>query len=106
MIEAVIVYVEKKIDLQACGSKKIRTGTLLEKKFWKNGKWSQETHKNLRISPDRRDKEEREIPGTWKEVQHRKKGIRLVIEELKQGLYTKTAKLKRYMERVNWSEPV
>ena len=31
----------------------------------------------------------------------KKKGIRTVTEELKQGLHAKTAKLKRYEERVN-----
>ena len=31
----------------------------------------------------------------------KKKGIRTVIEQLKQRLHAKTAKLKRYEERVN-----
>ena len=53
-----------------------------EKEELKNDKWSQKTHKYLRTSPERRDKEEREISGTWKIVLH--KGIRTAIKELKQ----------------------
>ena len=51
------------------------------------------------MSPERRDKKERKISGTRKRALHR--GIRTVIEELKQQLHAKTAKLKRYDERMN-----
>ena len=63
LIKAVIAYVGKMI--------------LIKIKWWtsgpggqglKNDKWSQETHKHFRTSPERRDKKGKKISGTWKEV--------------------------------------
>ena len=96
----------------------------------KNNKRSQEIHKHLRTSPGRRDKYEEKYKGKYEELERKyniiitiiiiiiinlffvdveivtnkiikKKGIRTVIEELKQRLHSKTVKLKRYEKRVN-----
>ena len=94
----------------------------------KNNKRSQEIHKHLRTSPERKDKYEEKYKGKYEELERKyniiiitiiiinlffvdveivankiikKKGIRTVTEELKQRLHSKTVKLKRYEKRVN-----
>ena len=52
------------------------------------------------MSPERRDKEEK-YEELERKYNIKKKGIRTVIEELKQRLHVKTEKLKRYEERIN-----
>ena len=52
------------------------------------------------MSPERRDKEEK-YEELERKYNIKKKGIRTVIEELKQRLHVKTEKLKRYVERIN-----
>ena len=102
MIKAVIVYVGKKIGLKACGSKNKKES----EPWWKRRikKSINKVRKHINIL-ERHQRGEIRRKEKYEELERKynikKKGIRTVIEELKQQLHAKTAKLKRYEERVN-----
>ena len=102
MIKAVIVYAEKKIDLKACGSKNKKEWEPWWKRGIKKSINKVRQHINILERHQRGEimrKEKNEELGRKYNI--KRKGIRTVIEELKQRLHAKTAKLKRYEERVN-----
>ena len=102
MIKAVIVYVEKKIDLKDCGSKTKKES----EPWWKRRikKSINKVRKHINIL-ERHQRREIKRKGKYEELERKynikKKGIRTVKEELTQRLHAKTAKLKRNEERVN-----
>ena len=102
LIKAVIVYVGKKIGLKACGSKNKKES----EPWWKRRikKSINKVRKHINIL-ERHQRGEIRRKEKYEELERKynikKKGIRTVIEELKQQLHAKTAKLKRYEERVN-----
>ena len=102
MIKAVIVYVEKKIGLTACRSKNKKESEPWWKRRIKKSINKVRKHINI-LECHQRGKIRRK--EKYEELERKynikKKGIRTVIEELKQRLHAKAAKLKRYEERVN-----
>ena len=68
LMKAVIVYVGKRFALKFVEVKIKTKRNPGGKDRLKNDKWSLETHKHLGMSPQRKDKEERKIWGTLKEV--------------------------------------
>ena len=102
LIKAVIVYVGKKIGLKACGSKNKKESEPWWKRRIKKSINKVRKHINIlerhQIGEIKRKEKYEELERKYN---IKKKGIRTVIEELKQQLHAKTAKLKRYEERVN-----
>ena len=102
MIKAVIVYEGKKIGLKACGSKNKNESEPWWKRRIKESINKVRQHINIL---ERHQREEIKRKEKYEELERKyninKKGIRTVIEELKQRLHANTAKLKRYEETVN-----
>ena len=99
LIKAVIVFVGKKIYLKACGSKNKKES----KTWWKRGikKMINEVRKHINILERHQigeTKKKENCEELKRKYNIKKIGIRTVIEELKQRLYAKTAKLKKYEE--------
>ena len=101
LTKAVIVYVGKKIGLKACGSKNKKES----EPWWKRGKKSiNKVRKHINILEGHQRGEiwrKEKYEELERKYNIKKKGIKTVIEELKQRLHAKTAKLKRYEERIN-----
>ena len=101
LIKAVLVYVGKKIGLKAWGSKNKKES----EPWWKRKiKSINKVRKDINIlERDQRGeiKRKEKYEELKRKYNTKKKGIRTVIEELKQHLHAKTANLKRYEERVN-----
>ena len=102
LIKATIVYVGKKIGLKTCGSKNKKES----EPWWKRKikKLINKVKKHINIL-ERHQRGEIRRKEKHMELERKynitKKGIRTVIEELKQRVHAKTAKLKRYGQRVN-----
>ena len=96
LIKAVI-----KIGLKACGSKNKKES----EPWWKRGKKSiNKVRKHINILEGHQRGEiwrKEKYEELERKYNIKKKGIKTVIEELKQRLHAKTAKLKRYEERIN-----
>ena len=93
---------KKKIGLKACGSKNKKES----EPWWKRRikKSINKVRKHINISERHQRGEIRRkenYEGLERRYNIKEKRIRTVIEELKQRLHTKTAKLKGYEERVN-----
>ena len=90
LIKAVIVHVGKKIGLKACGSKNKKES----EHWWKRRvkKLINKIRKHTKRGEIRRKEKYEELK---RKFNMKKKRIRTVIEELKQHLHAKTAKLKR-----------
>ena len=101
LLKSVIVYVRKRTGLKTCGS----TNKKESEPWWKRRikKTINEVRKHINTL-ERQQRGEVRRKEKYQELDNyniQQKGIRTVIEELKQLLHAKTAKLKRYEERVN-----
>ena len=101
MIKVVIVYVGKSIGLKACESKNKKELEPWWKRRIKKSINKVKKHINIFERPQRGEiKRKEKYEELERKYNIKKKGIRAIIEELKQRLHPKTEKLKRYEERV------